>query len=98
MANQLLEYALEGKYPEDYSVEEQEVFLAPLKKLIRESKGGSHEEDVAFEVIPSLRKRERNEKGKMYLNPYNLSDWLPNAFMEYLWKIRGRSGNGRDES
>ena len=88
LAKQLLEYALEGKYPEDYSVEEQEVFIAPLKKLIRESKGGSHEEDVAFEVIPSLRKRERNEKGKMYLNPYNLSDWLPNAFMEYLWKIR----------
>ena len=34
---QLLDYALEGKYPQDYSPEEQAVFLVPLKKLIVES-------------------------------------------------------------
>lgn len=61
--------------------------LAPLKKLIRESKDVSLEDGIAFEVIPSLRKRIRDEKGKLYLNPYNLSDWLPNAFMDYLGKI-----------
>ena len=87
LATQLLEYALDGKYPEDYSDEEQETYLIPLKKLIRESKGVSEKDDNVFEVIPSLRKRERNEKGKLYLNPYNLSDWLPNAFIEYLGKI-----------
>lgn len=87
LAAQLLEYALYGKYPEDYSEKEQEIFLVPLRKLIRESKGISEKENIVFEVIPSLRKRERNEKGKLYLNPYNLSDWLPNTFREYLEKV-----------
>lgn len=87
MAVQLLEYALDDKYPKDYSEGEQKAYLAPLEKLIRELKGVSAKDDIVFEVIPSLRKRERNEKGKLYLNPYNLSDWLPNAFMEYLGKI-----------
>lgn len=87
LAVQLLEYAIDGKYPEDYSLREQEVYLAPLKKLIRESKDISEKDNIVFEVIPSLRKRKRNERGKMYLNPYNLSDWLPNTFIEYLGKI-----------
>ena len=82
-----MDYALEGKYPDNYSEDEQKAFLAPLKKLIRESKDVSSEDDIAFEVIPSLRKRIRDEKGKLYLNPYNLSDWLPNAFIEYLGKV-----------
>lgn len=87
LATQLLLYAMDSKYPEDYTEEEQEIYLAPLKKLIKESKDISATDDIVFEVIPSLRKRKRNEKGKLYLNPYNLSDWLPNAFMEYLGKI-----------
>lgn len=87
LALQLFEYALEGKYPEDYPVDEQEILLVPLKKLIRESRDAKPREAIKFEVIPSLRKRARDEKGKLYLNPYNLSDWLPNAFMEYLSKI-----------
>lgn len=87
LAVQLLEYAIDVKYPEDYSLKEQEVYLAPLKKLIRDSKEISEKDDIVFEVIPSLRKRKRNERGKMYLNPYNLSDWLPNTFIEYLGKI-----------
>ena len=87
LALQLLEYALEGKYPEDYAMDEQEAILAPLKKLIRESRDTKSVEAISFEVIPSLRKRIRDEKGKLYLNPYNLSDWLPNAFMEYMNKV-----------
>lgn len=87
LALQLLEYALEGKYPEDYSEAEQQSLLVPLKKLIRESGDNENKGLLKFEVIPSLRKRIRDEKGKLYLNPYNLSDWLPNAFMDYCNKI-----------
>ena len=84
---QLLEYALDGKYPQDYSPEEEEVFLAPLKKLIVESGSPVEGQEIQFQVIPSLRKRIRDEKHKLYLNPYNLSEWLPNTFLEYLDKI-----------
>ena len=87
LALQLLEYALEKKYPDDYSDGEQKAFLEPLKKLIRETMDEKSIDEIKLEVIPSLRKRIRNEKGRLYLNPYNLSDWLPNAFMEYLAKI-----------
>lgn len=80
---QLLEYAIEGKYPEDYSQQEQNSYLYPLKKLIDESESADTKCNVQFVVIPSLRKRTRNEKNKLYFNPYNLSDWLPNAFDEY---------------
>ncbi len=83
---QLYEYALEGKYPEDYSAAEQQVLMDPLKKLIRESDVTLPKDVLVFEVIPSLRKRIRDEKRKLYLNPYNLSDWLPNAFIEYIRK------------
>ena len=86
LALQLLLYALSGKYPDDYSREEQDKYLIPLKKLISES--AEKDGNIQFEVIPSLRKRIKDEKGKMYLNPYNLSDWLPNAFREYLGKIQ----------
>lgn len=85
LAAQLLEYALNNKYPEDYSLEEQKKYLVPIKKLIAEDNSTSNE--FRFEVIPALRKRIRDEKGKMYLNPYNLSDWLPNAFIEYIRKV-----------
>lgn len=89
LAIQLLDYAVDGKYPDDYLRNEQQLLLAPLKKLISESKTGSSKEDITFEVIPALRKRIRNEDGRLYLNPYNLSDWLPNTFMEYLGKVNG---------
>ena len=79
--------ALEGKYPEDYSEEEQKELLVPLKKLIKESKGETPEDMIEFEVIPSLRKRIRDEKRTLYLNPYNLSDWIYNAFLEYNGKV-----------
>lgn len=88
LAIQLLDYAMKGKYPDDYSQDEQKALLVPLKKLIRESKDAISKANISFEVIPSLRKRVRDEKGKLYLNTYNLSDWLPNAFLEYLEKIQ----------
>lgn len=87
LAIQLLEYALDGEYPKSYSKEEQLAALLPLKKLISEMKGTAKDKNIQFEVIPSLRKRIRNEKGKMYLNTYSLSDWLPNTYMEYIEKI-----------
>ena len=87
LALQLFDYALEGKYPEDYSEEEQKELLVPLKKLIKESKGENPEDMIEFEVIPSLRKRIRDETRKLYLNPYNLSDWIYNAFLEYNGKV-----------
>lgn len=83
---QLLQYALDGEYPNDYFSEQQEEYLAPLKRLINESKTGKEGKKIQFEVIPSLRKRIRDEKGKLYLNPYSLSEWLPNTFMEYITK------------
>lgn len=89
LALQLLSYALEGKYPDDYSQEEQEKYLMPLKKMIFEEGGKASNVDIQFEVIPALRKRIRDKKSKIYFNPYNLSDWLPNAFMEYHEKICG---------
>ena len=60
-------------------------YVLTIKKLIAEDNSTSNE--FRFEVIPALRKRIRDEKGKMYLNPYNLSDWLPNAFIEYIRKV-----------
>lgn len=85
---QLLEYALERKYPKDYSPQEQDSYLVPLKKLIAESEVQVEGAPIQFEVIPALRRRIRDENGKLYLNPYNLSEWLPNTFLEYLNKIQ----------
>lgn len=85
---QLLEYALERKYPKDYSTQEQDNYLVPLKKLIAESEVRVDGTPIQFEVIPALRRRIRDENGKLYLNPYNLSEWLPNTFFEYLNKIQ----------
>ena len=83
---QLLQYALYGKCPADYSSEMQDAYLIPLKKLISESKVPDPKKAIEFKVVPSLRKRIRDERGRIYLNPYNLSDWLPNTFMEYIDK------------
>ncbi|MDR0999413.1 MAG: DEAD/DEAH box helicase [Clostridiales bacterium] len=77
---QLLDYAQYGKLPDMYGVSEQTAFLTPLQKLISED-GSS--KAVSFEVIPALRKKPENTRTKIYLNPYDLTDWLPNAFMKY---------------
>lgn len=76
---QLLDYAQFGKLPDDYTETEQKEYFRPLLKLIGEDGGIPPE----FEVIPAMRKKPDITHGKMYLNTYDLSDWLPNAFMTY---------------
>ena len=81
---QLLDYAQYGQMPDEYNSFEQKIYLAPLLKLISEDSGSPETKPkVAFEVIPALRKKPNNTKGNLYLNPYDLSDWLPNAFLSY---------------
>jgi ATP-dependent helicase YprA (DUF1998 family) len=76
---QLLDYAQFGKLPDDHTVNEQNEYLRPLLKLITED-GGT---PSSFVVVPALRKKPDSTQSKMYFNPYDLSDWLPNAFMAY---------------
>lgn len=77
---QLLNFAQFGKIPDHYEASAQDAFLVPMQKLISED--GSTK-SIHLEVIPALRKKPENTKTKMYLNPYDLADWLPNAFMTY---------------
>lgn len=89
---QLLNYAQHGQLPEEYSDLEQKSYLVPLIKLISENAENSETEpQMAFEVIPALRKKPENTKCNLYLNPYDLSDWLPNAFLSYR-KLTGGGG------
>jgi len=81
---QLLNYARYGQLPEEYNASQQEVFLIPLQKLISEDTNMQQTNpSVLFEVVPAIRKKPENTKTKMYLNPYDLSDWLPNTFIAY---------------
>lgn len=77
---QLLDYAQFGQLPDYYKVSEQNEYFQPLLKLITEDGGVP---PLAFEVIPAMRKKPDSTRSKMYLNPYDLADWLPNAFMTY---------------
>lgn len=88
LALQLLKFAIYNEIPEDYSEVEQEKMLSPLKKLVCDAEGPDYLDKVMFKVIPALRKRPRERAGSMYLNAYNLSDWLPNTFMEFLEKVK----------
>lgn len=91
---QLLNYAQFGQLPDNYDDNEQRVYLVPLKKLITEDIGDQQVyPKVAFGVIPAILKKPENTKNMMYLNPYDLSDWLPNAFMTYRNLVR-KSKNG----
>jgi hypothetical protein len=80
---QLLNYARFGSYPESLPENEQKLLLAPLEKLIAEDRDLPNNEKIEFEVIPALRKKPISSKEKMFLNPYDLSDWLPNTFITY---------------
>lgn len=82
---ELLNYAEFGVLPDDYEKIQQEQFVFPLKKLITEEEelGGLAHASIIFEVIPAIRKKPNSTREKMYLNPYDLSDWLPNTFMAY---------------
>jgi hypothetical protein len=88
---QILNYAQYGQLPDEYDNSEQEMFLVPLKKLISEDKDTPQTNPhVKFEVIPAILKKPDNSMTKIYLNPYDLSDWLPNAFMTYRKLSRER--------
>lgn len=81
---QLLNYAQYGQLPDEYDHDKQQEYVLPLKKLISEDTGIPQQTpSIIFEVVPALRKKPENSKNHMYLNPYDLSDWLPNAFMTY---------------
>lgn len=80
---QLLDYAELKKYPEKYDEKLQKSFLYPLIKLIKEDGSRQIPAELSFEVIPALLKKDYSDTKKLYFNPYDLTDWLPNAFMTF---------------
>ncbi len=81
---QLLNYAQFGQLPDEYNLNEQQLLLAALQKLILEDNSTTRPTSpVMFDVMPAILKKPCNTSSKMYLNPYDLTDWLPNAFMSY---------------
>jgi ATP-dependent helicase YprA (DUF1998 family) len=81
---QFLNYAQFGQLPDEYDNDEQQALLVPLQKLILEDGDtplANHQ--IEFEVIPAILKKPENTCTRIYLNPYDLSDWLPNSFMTY---------------
>lgn len=80
---QLLNYAELNKYPSKYEKAEKEAMLYPLLKLIEEDGSRTGTETLCFEVIPALMKKDNSDPQKLYFNPYDLTDWLPNAFMKF---------------
>ncbi|HVI42571.1 MAG TPA: DUF1998 domain-containing protein, partial [Anaerovoracaceae bacterium] len=81
---QLLNYAELGQLPSEYDVTEQRALLVPLRKLISEDMGvPNFNPPIRFEVVPALLKKPENTRTRMFLNTYDLADWLPNAFMTY---------------
>lgn len=79
---QLLDYAELNHYPDVYSEKEQEFYLLPLLRLLEESDDAKSLKLPNFEVIPALLKKPSPQNNRMFFNPYDLSDWLPNTFME----------------
>ncbi len=77
---QLLDFAQFGNLPDKYDMMKQAELLVPLQKLILED---GNSKQITFEVIPALLRKPDNTRSKMYLNPYDLTDWLPNTFMTY---------------
>ena len=79
---QLLDYAELNRYPDEYTEDEQAFYLIPLLRLIEESNDAKDMDLPSFKVIPALLKKPFPQDNKIFFNPYDLSDWLPNAFME----------------
>lgn len=79
---QLLDYAESNCYPDEYTQEEQEKYLKPLLRLIKESDDTKNITLPKIEVIPALLEKPTNQQDRFFFNPYDLSDWLPNAFMD----------------
>ncbi len=80
---QLLNYAERNEFPDEYTEDEQTSYLIPLGKLIQEDDSVDKSNLPKFEVIPALMKKPASQKNHLYFNPYDLSDWLPNAFMTF---------------
>ncbi|MDD2542640.1 MAG: DUF1998 domain-containing protein, partial [Desulfuromonadaceae bacterium] len=81
---QLLNYAQFEQLPDEYDKGEQQALLAPLQKLISEDGETSQPNSkIEFEVIPAILKKPENTSARIFLNPYDLSCWLPNTFMTY---------------
>lgn len=80
---QLLDYAENNEYPDEYSESEQAAYLVPLIKLIDEDDSVDKTSLPKMEVIPALMKKPVNIPDHMYFNPYDLSDWLTNSFMTF---------------
>ena len=78
-----MDYAEGNLYPEEYSEIEQKKYLMPLLKLIHEDKDADGKALPNFCVVPALYKKPDNTKTNLWYNPYDLSDWLPNAFMTF---------------
>lgn len=88
---QLLNYAQFGQLPDEYDNGEQQALLIPLQKLISEDRDTTRTNpQIEFEVIPAILKKPENTRTRIFLNPYDLSDWLSNAFMTYRNSISER--------
>lgn len=79
---QLLNYAEKGVYPEIYLEDEKNKLIVPFKKLIEE-KYPEKTNNIKIIAMPSLLKKQSNTEDTIYLNRKDLTDWLPNTFMEY---------------
>ena len=80
---QLLDYAEKNIYPEEYRKTEQERFMEPLLRLIEEDEFVEKKTMPEFTVIRALCRKPENTRTHLWYNPYDLSDWLPNAFMTF---------------
>lgn len=88
---QLLNYAQFGQLPDEYDNGKQQALLVPLEKIIAENKDTLRTNyPIEFKVIPAILTKPENTCMRIYLNPYDLSDWLPNTFMTYRKLISER--------
>lgn len=80
---QLLEYAVNGSLPNDYNDTEQKQLLEPLKRLVKHDMNIDLDTvNLKLTVVPGLLKKPINEQNELFFNPYDLSDWIPNSFIE----------------
>ena len=81
IAIDLLDYAELSVYPKDLDENEQKEKLLSIEKLAK-SDGLKLNPEMKVVVIPTLRKKVDNLENTVYLNKYDLSDWLPNTFVK----------------
>lgn len=86
---QLLNYAEYNEVPDTLDAETQDKMLVPLKKLILDELP-DFDDKVKLEVIPALLRKPQQITDTIYLNQYDLSDWLPNTFIMYEKIVNNR--------